>query len=404
MLSTNLPGLDRQRRDGTGKANGRLLAAFGRVTVEIGRLNGRGGPFTGLPGEPARNLPKPTLLPYYALSEVFTVGGSVPVFTDSDPAARSVPENSRAFTNVGALVAATDADIGDTLTYSLGGTDAASFDIGTTSGRILTKAGVSYDHETKSRYSVEVTVTDGTYSATIAVIITVTDVAEPPSAAPGAPTVSAVTSPDRLYVTWTAPANTSHPINDYDVRYRTDGAGAWNEWPHSGTRLAATILGLAGGTAYEVQVRAANVEDVTAWSASGRATTGTATTVPGNWELKPSALGAGDMFRILFLTHRTFAPTSSDIDDYNAYIRTQALIHRAIRPYASGFRVVGSTDDDDARENTSTTYTATAKGLPIYWLNGSKVADDYEDFYDGDWDDEANPRDRDGDRQFPLQR
>ena len=188
---------------------------------------------TGLPGTTlAFTLPNTfTGRPYYALSEVFTVGGSVPVFTDSDPAARSVPENSRAFTNVGALVAATDADIGDTLTYSLGGTDAASFDIGSTSGRILTKAGVSYDHETKSRYSVEVTVTDGTYSATIAVNITVTDVDEPPSAAPGAPTVSAVTSPDRLYVTWTAPANTSHRINDYDVRYRTDGSGAWTSGP-----------------------------------------------------------------------------------------------------------------------------------------------------------------------------
>ena len=25
--------------------------------------------------------------------------------------------------------------------------------------------------------------------------------------------------------------------------------------------------------------------------------------------------------------------------------------------------------------------------MPIYWLNGNKVADQYEDFYDGDWDD-----------------
>ena len=343
-----------------------------------------------------------TQYPYYALSEVFTVGGSTPVFTESDPTSRSVPENSRAFTNVGDLVAATDADLGDTLTYSLGGTDAASFNIGTTSGRILTKAGVSYDHETKSRYSVEVTVTDGTYSATITVNITVTDVAEPPSAAPGAPTVSAVTSPDRLYVTWTAPANTSHPINDYDVQYRTDGSGNWQEWPHTGTRLAATILGLAAGTAYEVQVRAGNVEGVTAWSGSGRATTGTMTTVPGNWELKPSGLVAGNEFRILFLTHRTFSPTSSDIADYNAYVQAEVRRgHTAIRPYDSGFRVVGSSGDDAARDNTATTYTATAKGLPIYWLNGSKVADDYEDFYDGTWDDEANPRFRDGTVRFP---
>ena len=28
--------------------------------------------------------------------------------------------------------------------------------------------------------------------------------------------------------------------------------------------------------------------------------------------------------------------------------------------------------------------------MPIYWLNGAKAADDYEDFYDGSWDEEAS--------------
>ena len=72
--------------------------------------------------------------PYYALSEVFTVGGtanSAPVFTDSaTPRPAACPRTPGAFTDVGALVAATDADtatIGELLTYSLGGTDAASF-------------------------------------------------------------------------------------------------------------------------------------------------------------------------------------------------------------------------------------------------------------------------------------
>ena len=37
----------------------------------------------------------------------------------------------------------------------------------------------------------------------------------------------------------------------------------------------------------------------------------------------------------------------------------------------------------DARDNTSTTYTSSDKGVPIYWLGGAKVADEYEDFYDG---------------------
>ena len=30
--------------------------------------------------------------------------------------------------------------------------------------------------------------------------------------------------------------------------------------------------------------------------------------------------------------------------------------------------------------------------MPIYWLNGNKAADDYDDFYDGTWDDEANDK------------
>ena len=379
--------------DGTAKPT----TAFGNSIVEYAAPSG------GKPLSASGHVPgTETQLGYYALSEVFTVGGSVPVFTDSDPAARSVAENSTAFTNVGALVAATDADIGDTLTYTLGGTDAASFDIGATSARILTKSGVSYDHETKSRYFVEVTVTDGTYSATIAVTITVTDVDEPPSAAPGAPTVSATGSTSHLKVTWTAPANTSHPINDYDMQYRTDGSGAWIEWPHNGSGLSASIAGLVAGTAFEVQVRARNIEGVTAWSGSGRATTATATTVALNWELKPSGVAAGGQFRLLFLTHRSLRPTSSDIGDYNSEAQRNARAgHRAIKPYASGFAVVGSTDDDDARDNTGTTYTNTAKGLPVYWLGGSKVADDYEDFWDGTWDDEANSRRRGGDLWFP---
>ena len=34
--------------------------------------------------------------------------------------------------------------------------------------------------------------------------------------------------------------------------------------------------------------------------------------------------------------------------------------------------------------------------MPIYWLNGAKAADEYEDFYDGSWDDEANDKNESG--------
>ena len=100
---------------------------------------------------------------------------------------REVAENTATETNVGAAVTATDAD-GDILTYSLGGTDAASFTIVSTSGQLRTKAGVTYDHETQASYAVNVSVHDGkdadgnadtTIDDTIAVAITVPNVDEP---------------------------------------------------------------------------------------------------------------------------------------------------------------------------------------------------------------------------------
>ena len=45
------------------------------------------------------------------------------------------------------------------------------------------------------------------------------------------------------------------------------------------------------------------------------------------------------------------------------------------------YRVVASDATRSARENTATFGT----GVPIYWLNGERIADDYHDFYDGDW-------------------
>ena len=50
----------------------------------------------------------------------------------------------------------------------------------------------------------------------------------------------------------------------------------------------------------------------------------------------------------------------------------------------------------DARDNTQTTYTSSDKGVAIYWLGGNQVADDYEDFYDEDWDEEAAMKNESG--------
>ena len=118
-------------------------------------------------------------------------------------ASRSVPENSPAGTAVGEPIAATDPD-GGTLTYSLEGTDAASFAIDASTGQLSTVAGVAYDYETKSSFEVTVRAENGEgLSDTITVTVTLTNVPEPGDNNPavGAP---AITGTARVGETLTA--------------------------------------------------------------------------------------------------------------------------------------------------------------------------------------------------------
>ena len=50
--------------------------------------------------------------------------------------------------------------------------------------------------------------------------------------------------------------------------------------------------------------------------------------------------------------------------------------------------MLGSTADVDARDNTNTNPN-TDTSVPIYWMGGAKIADDYGDLYDGSWDSET---------------
>ena len=118
----------------------------------------------------------------------------------------------------------------------------------------------------------------------------------------------------------------------------------------------------------------------------------TETEVPFGWTLTPEGVAGGEKFRLLFLTDLEKA-TSTDINVYNEFVQAQAAGgHADIQERTNQFRVLGSTADDDARDNTETTYTAMMPGVPIYWLNGAAVADDYADLYDGTWDNENLPR------------
>ena len=191
---------------------------------------------------------------------------TAPVFADAS-ATREVAENSAVGTSVGAVVTATDAD-NDTLTYSLEGTDAASFEIDSGTGQIKTKSGVTYNFEaTKNSYSVTVKASDGTASATIAVTIDVTDVNEK-SAKPDKPTLAAVTgSSTSLTATWTKPDLNGGPdIAGYDLQYRVGTTGTWMDFAHSDTAVTTTVTGLTADTSYQVQVRAKNGETDSDWS------------------------------------------------------------------------------------------------------------------------------------------
>ena len=115
-----------------------------------------------------------------------------PVFNDADGAeiptdtniTREVAENTRKGEAVGDPVVAVDSE-GDVLTYTLGGTDAASFDINVATGQLKTKAALDRERDEGSTYTVTVTATDpsfttGADSDTITVDITVTNVDEDP--------------------------------------------------------------------------------------------------------------------------------------------------------------------------------------------------------------------------------
>ena len=196
-----------------------------------------------------------------------------PVFGGDDPRMFSVEENVPLGTEFGDPVTATDPD-GDTLTYSVdpASPDPSYFQIDSATGQLQTNVanGRVFNHENDpNKYDIIVVADDGRgRTAQIAVVVSVTDVNEPPDA-PVAVTVtgSGTTS---LEVTWTAPSNAGRPdIEDYDVQYREAGASRWTNGPQDVIGTSATIMPVDAGKSYEVQVRATNDEGDGPWAVWG---------------------------------------------------------------------------------------------------------------------------------------
>ena len=173
--------------------NGRLSGGATTLTIPAGSVASASLTVVSTPGTTAAitvdigTLPRlPTNHVGYALVKasdlplevISTLANTAPVFTDGASTTRTIAENTTAGVNIGTAIAATDADH-DVLTYTLRGTDAAAFNIESTTGQLQTKAAL--DYETKSAYSVVVTVSDGTLTDTITVTITVSDSNESPT-------------------------------------------------------------------------------------------------------------------------------------------------------------------------------------------------------------------------------
>ena len=94
-----------------------------------------------------------------------------------------------------------------------------------------------------------------------------------------------------------------------------------------------------------------------------------------------TSLGVGDSFRLLFLTsegRETRTAAADSFQTYNDHVTSHAANSSMmdIRPFSGQFRALvsfGATrENQTARFNTGTT---TGPGVPIYWLNGARVAD-----------------------------
>ena len=96
--------------------------------------------------------------PVGGASTIVVTTDTAPEFPAAETGERSVLEKTPEGWNVGAPVAATDAN-DDTLTYTLGGADAGSFDIVGSTGQIKVGAGTTLDPAIRDTYRVVVTAT-----------------------------------------------------------------------------------------------------------------------------------------------------------------------------------------------------------------------------------------------------
>ena len=201
-----------------------------------------------------------------------------PVFDDQE-AERTIAENARAGAQLnGGEVTATDPNLDDDLTYTLGGPDASSFEVSSvdsvdsvdaTEGQITVRAGTKLDFETKATYMVTVIATDSFgVAASIDVTIKVTDENEGPAVTGPAEAEYAENGTDPVVVfTATDPENMGAVVwslgGDDADDFKIDKSGGVLSFKKSPDYEMATGGGVGGtANAYSVTVIATDADGI----------------------------------------------------------------------------------------------------------------------------------------------
>ena len=97
----------------------------------------------------------------------------------------------------------------------------------------------------------------------------------------------------------------------------------------------------------------------------------------------PTDLNPGDQYRLAFVTSGTTSAVDTDIAEYNKFVDELAELVPQLAALNQDWKAIASTDDVDADDNTDTDASpAGLNGLPIYLLNGTRIADNYDDLWD----------------------
>lgn len=194
---------------------------------------------------------------------------SRPDFAGASSATVSVNENAGDEVNVGSPVAATDADgLRDILTYSLSGPDAVSFQIVPETGQIRTRAGRTYDFESRSTYNVTVEARD-VHDATASLPVTI-DILDLEANCSQPPRLRLNPRDGLLVVRWTPleEGEQTAAVLGYEIEWRAGSSGAWtNRVTVRGREKDFEYLsGLTNLQRYYVRIRPFGPERACDWS------------------------------------------------------------------------------------------------------------------------------------------